>query len=79
MPGSRGSAHLVMKCQFCRRDMSLSLDQSTWVSYTVDDAPEMKRVASVDIRGMDIVKWVPRDGFTAKGKNICEVGEGESG
>ena len=24
MPGSRGVAHLVMKCKFCKKDMNLS-------------------------------------------------------
>ena len=27
MPGSRGEAHLVMKCKFCRRDLSLGKRQ----------------------------------------------------
>ena len=55
--GSRGTANLVMKCQFCSRDMSLKFDEQSIGTYTEDDDNQMKTMLIVESRGMEVVGW----------------------
>ncbi|ORY01020.1 DUF866-domain-containing protein [Basidiobolus meristosporus CBS 931.73] len=66
--GSRGEAHLVMRCKFCKRESSASFDESQKVRpYTIDDSGSFARLVTLDCRGLEPVEFEPRDGWVCKG------------
>eukprot|EP00158_Paraphelidium_tribonemae_P003070 Partr_v1_DN25876_c0_g1_i1_m2859 putative Chromosome 1 open reading frame 123 len=72
MQGSRGTANIQMKCQFCSKLMSLNFDPKSFGAYTIDDSG-FKTIAVVECRGMEVMSWNPLDGFVAKSSNSSTV------
>ncbi|KAI7899986.1 uncharacterized protein BX663DRAFT_488735 [Cokeromyces recurvatus] len=68
MNSSRGSANLVMRCKFCKRDMSAQFEPSFKVKgYEIEKNGEFQQIAQFDCRGLELVDFQPRESWTAKG------------
>ncbi|KAJ3085369.1 hypothetical protein HK102_000068 [Quaeritorhiza haematococci] len=67
LSGSRGSANLVMKCSFCAKQGSMSIEQASIKPYTADDAPRFKSLVVLECRGLEPVEWIPGEDFEAEG------------
>ncbi|CAI5521807.1 unnamed protein product [Closterium sp. Naga37s-1] len=69
MKGSRGTANLVQKCNFCSRVGSISLVEGHGKPFTAEDCENRKFVPLVclDCRGMEPVEFIPKDGWQAEG------------
>ncbi|KAI7862806.1 UPF0587 protein C1orf123 [Spinellus fusiger] len=64
--GSKGSANLVMRCKFCKRESTAQFDTGAKIlPYT--KTGEFQRIASFDCRGLELVDFSPRDSWLAKG------------
>ncbi|KAJ1929187.1 hypothetical protein EC988_010122, partial [Linderina pennispora] len=64
--GSRGEANFVMRCKFCKRESSASIEGSP-KPYTADDSGSMATILSLECRGLEPVEFEPRDGWKAEG------------
>ena len=60
MHGSnKSNANLVMKCQFCKREMSLAFVGGDLYKYCAEDVGQFKTMAVVECRGMEVIDWIP--------------------
>jgi|SaaInlStandDraft_5_1057022.scaffolds.fasta_scaffold32173_2 hypothetical protein len=67
MHGSRGSAHLVMKCKFCSRESSIEIVRGKERPFTADDEQSYVPFLTMDCRGMEPIEFeAPNTGFLAK-------------
>ncbi|CAO1637663.1 unnamed protein product [Parajaminaea phylloscopi] len=64
MKGGRGSADLVMSCQFCKRESSAKFEEPTsklplWRPYSPreDSGADWQTICVLDVRGMDLIGW----------------------
>ncbi|RKO97728.1 hypothetical protein CXG81DRAFT_12927 [Caulochytrium protostelioides] len=64
LPGSRGTAHFVMKCPFCANQFSASLVKNSVKA--VDDTDRMTPIARFEWRGATPTAFVPRDRWVAQ-------------
>ncbi|KAI9136809.1 hypothetical protein BKA69DRAFT_1101959 [Paraphysoderma sedebokerense] len=53
-----------MKCKFCKKDCSASIDKNSIKSYK--DSGRYAPIATIEGRGIDIVGWEPREGLVLK-------------
>ncbi|KAI8880931.1 DUF866-domain-containing protein, partial [Backusella circina FSU 941] len=68
MNGSRGTANLVMRCKFCKRDMSIQFEPNFKIKkYDGENSNKFQQMAQFDCRGVDMVDFSARDGWVAKG------------
>ncbi|ORY98001.1 DUF866-domain-containing protein [Syncephalastrum racemosum] len=68
IPGSRGSANLVMRCKFCKRESSAQFEPGVKIgSYSAEQNGKAQKLAVFDCRGLELVGFSPRDTWTAKG------------
>ncbi|KAI9499008.1 hypothetical protein BDB00DRAFT_797805 [Zychaea mexicana] len=66
MPGSRGSANLVMRCKFCKRESSAQFECGIQ-AYSAEKNNAFQKIASFDCRGLELVDFSPRDPWVAEG------------
>ncbi|KAI9293651.1 DUF866-domain-containing protein [Neoconidiobolus thromboides FSU 785] len=68
LSNSRGSANLVIKCKFCKRESSCSYDTSQKIQpYSMENNNQYQIITTLECRGLEIVAWQPRDDFIAFG------------
>ncbi|KAI8643122.1 hypothetical protein BD408DRAFT_158131 [Parasitella parasitica] len=68
MNSSRGSANLVMRCKFCKRDLTAQFEPSFKIrKYEIEENNKFQQIAQFDCRGLDLVGFEPRNGWTCKG------------
>jgi len=60
MPGSRGEANLVMKCKFCRRDLSLDIVAEHREASLNEDSTTVQPLATFEGRGLEVVAFIPK-------------------
>ncbi|KAH3667072.1 hypothetical protein WICMUC_005419 [Wickerhamomyces mucosus] len=60
--GSRGEANFVFKCKNCRKESTISIERTKNV-YTIEDSGKSVDFLSIEARGLDIVKFLPENGF----------------
>ncbi|PAA51775.1 hypothetical protein BOX15_Mlig028140g2, partial [Macrostomum lignano] len=65
--GSRGTAHLVIKCKLCHRENTLSILPDSIASYDLDDSNKFKSIVVFDCRGVEPTEWSPRIGWACAG------------
>ncbi|KWU41223.1 DUF866-domain-containing protein [Rhodotorula sp. JG-1b] len=70
--GSRGEAHLVWRCQMCKREHTVSFDDSFKrgsAAYTLEDSEEQRfaTIAVLECRGCELTEFDPKGTWTAKG------------
>ncbi|CEQ40444.1 SPOSA6832_02068 [Sporobolomyces salmonicolor] len=70
--GSRGEANLVWRCQMCKREHTISFDDSfsrAKAAYTLEDSDDQKfaALAVLECRGCEITAFDPRGIWSAKG------------
>ncbi|EIE85560.1 hypothetical protein RO3G_10270 [Rhizopus delemar RA 99-880] len=83
--GSRGSASLVMRCKFCKREgTARKVDLSFKIKkYNIEQNGKFQQIAQFDCRGLELVDFQPRDSWFAKGAesdtvfNDIDLSEGE--
>ncbi|KAI8341317.1 DUF866-domain-containing protein [Chlamydoabsidia padenii] len=63
---SRGEANLVMRCKFCKRESSAQFEPGSKVT-SYNTSGKFQKIASFDVRGLELVDFSPRDVWTAKG------------
>jgi len=68
MNGSRGTANLVMKCKFCKRENSIDIVEGSSKHYTFDDSGKFVPLITFDCRGVDITAVDLRTGFVCEGE-----------
>ncbi|KAA3672580.1 uncharacterized protein DEA37_0000882 [Paragonimus westermani] len=66
---SRGDANLMIRCKFCNRVSSIDLLSETQVPYTSEDSGQFKTIVVFDCRGLELLRFSPRVGWTARGVN----------
>nr|CAG8448001.1 9474_t:CDS:2 [Entrophospora candida] len=59
--GSRGTANLVIRCKFCRRESSAQIDPIPTQLYTIENNGKFVKILAVDCRGLELM------GFKATG------------
>ncbi|KAJ1965376.1 hypothetical protein GGI12_000808 [Dipsacomyces acuminosporus] len=64
--GSRGEANFVMRCKFCGRESSASIEGQP-KPYTADDSGSFVSILTLECRGLEPVDFEPRDGWVAEG------------
>ncbi|KAI9255148.1 hypothetical protein BDA99DRAFT_442510, partial [Phascolomyces articulosus] len=71
MSGSRGTANLVMRCKFCKRESSarkffiyIKVLRET---YSAEKNNDFQKMATFDCRGLELVDFSPRDPWIAEG------------
>ncbi|KAI9310800.1 hypothetical protein BX666DRAFT_1868942, partial [Dichotomocladium elegans] len=68
MSGSRGTANLVMRCKFCKRESSAQFDPATPIAaYSAEKGGEFQKIAAFDCRGLELVDFAPREPWSAEG------------
>ncbi|KAG0743375.1 hypothetical protein G6F57_009721 [Rhizopus arrhizus] len=82
--GSRGSASLVMRCKFCKREGTAQFEPSFKIKkYNIEQNGKFQQIAQFDCRGLELVDFQPRDSWLAKGAesdtvfNDIDLSEGE--
>ncbi|RUS27451.1 hypothetical protein BC938DRAFT_483229 [Jimgerdemannia flammicorona] len=61
LANSRGSANLVMKCKFCKRESSAQFEPTPPIKpYTADDSGRFTKMVVIDCRGLEPVEFEPR-------------------
>ncbi|KAF5398044.1 hypothetical protein PHET_08601 [Paragonimus heterotremus] len=64
---SRGDASLTIRCKFCNRVSSVDLLSETQAAYTAEDSGQFKTIVVFECRGLELLKFSPRVGWTARG------------
>ncbi|CAO1633420.1 unnamed protein product [Jaminaea pallidilutea] len=71
--GGRGTADLVMSCQFCKREGSAKFEENPpkeprWRPYSnpEDSGADWRTLCVLDVRGMDLVGWEPMGTWKCK-------------
>ncbi|KAF2353121.1 Protein of unknown function DUF866 eukaryotic [Trinorchestia longiramus] len=64
LPGSRGEAHYVAKCKLCSKVNSLNVLVNAQGSYTAEDVPRFKAIASFECRGLTVQSFRFGDGWS---------------
>ncbi|KAI8064625.1 DUF866-domain-containing protein [Gongronella butleri] len=64
--GSRGEANLVMRCKFCKRESTAQFETNTKV-IPYQDSGKFQKMATFDVRGLELVDFSPKEGWVAKG------------
>ncbi|GAA6041718.1 hypothetical protein JCM8097_003098 [Rhodosporidiobolus ruineniae] len=72
IPGSRGEANLVWRCQMCKREHTINFDSSfkrEKAAYTLEESEEQKyaTIAVVECRGCEVTAFDPKGTWTCKG------------
>ncbi|BGP13125.1 hypothetical protein JCM10213_000872 [Rhodosporidiobolus nylandii] len=72
IPGSRGEANLVWRCQMCKREHTISFDSSfkrEKAAYTLEDSDEQRFVslAVLECRGCEVTAFDPKGVWQCKG------------
>ncbi|KAI9258519.1 hypothetical protein BY458DRAFT_557984 [Sporodiniella umbellata] len=68
MNNSRGTANLVMRCKFCKREGSAHFEPSFTIrKYSATKNREFQVIAHFDCRGIELVQFQPRESWMAKG------------
>ncbi|KAI8895612.1 UPF0587 protein C1orf123 [Globomyces pollinis-pini] len=67
MNNSRGTANLIMKCNFCKSEGSVDLEMNTLKPYTIENSGKMQPLIVIEGRGWEPVEWIPTIGFRAEG------------
>ncbi|CEP03842.1 hypothetical protein PBRA_003449 [Plasmodiophora brassicae] len=69
VPGSRGDAHVVIKCKMCERTGNVKiLSSADTVEYADDSAGQFVSIGTFEGRGVDLVSWTPdADAVSASG------------
>jgi len=70
--GSRGTANLVIKCKFCKRENSINIVDKSRKIYTNNG--KFAPIVTFDCRGIDILSINLGNGFKAKGEKGVEFG-----
>ncbi|MBW0500799.1 hypothetical protein O181_040514 [Austropuccinia psidii MF-1] len=70
--GSRGNANFVWKCQFCKREASVSFTDvqlKAFPSYTESHSSQNKfsELCTIDCRGCEFIEFDPRGQWTCQG------------
>ncbi|CAJ0853301.1 8676_t:CDS:2 [Entrophospora sp. SA101] len=52
--GSRGTANLVIRCKFCRRESSAQIDPIPTQLYTIENNGKFVKMLAVDCRGLEL-------------------------
>jgi len=73
--GSRGTANLVMKCQFCKRENSINIVEGYGKPLTLENSGIFVPVMCFECRGSEITAYQPRMGWTGEGEkgNLFEI------
>ncbi|KAL6050846.1 CXXC motif containing zinc binding protein [Balamuthia mandrillaris] len=58
--GSRGSANLVVRCKFCKREHSLDIEGAP---SSLEKSGKMTNLVMFECRGLEPIEWDPRNGF----------------
>ncbi|KAL1927735.1 hypothetical protein VTP01DRAFT_3556 [Rhizomucor pusillus] len=65
---SRGTANLVMRCKFCKREGTAQFDTGFKVQpYSAEKNGEFQKIAVFDCRGLELVDFQPRESWEAQG------------
>ncbi|XP_062509685.1 CXXC motif containing zinc binding protein-like [Corticium candelabrum] len=64
--GSRGSANMVTKCKLCSRENSIGIVKDSIGIYMIEDSNIFKTIVSFECRGVELVDFSPRVGFSAE-------------
>ncbi|GAA5856384.1 hypothetical protein JCM8547_008717 [Rhodosporidiobolus lusitaniae] len=72
IPGSRGEANLVWRCQMCKREHTISFDDSfkrDKAAYSLEDSEDQKfaTLAVLECRGCELTQFDPKGIWSAKG------------
>ncbi|CCF50288.1 hypothetical protein NDA11_001103 [Ustilago hordei] len=78
--GARGSANLVMSCNFCKKESSAKFDEPTqkeplWktIEADQDSGAEWQTLCVLDFRGLEPVGFDPQGQWTCKGTDSGTV------
>ncbi|GAA5903398.1 hypothetical protein JCM6882_006537 [Rhodosporidiobolus microsporus] len=76
--GSRGEANLVWRCQMCKREHTISFDDSfkrDKAAYTLENSEEQKfaSLAVLECRGCEVTQFDPKGVWTCKGSESNTV------
>ncbi|KAF7722678.1 hypothetical protein EC973_002841 [Apophysomyces ossiformis] len=66
MTHSKGTANLVMKCKFCKRESSALFETNAPI-HAYNNSGKFQKIATFDCRGLELVDFSPRDPWSAKG------------
>ncbi|KAJ3414797.1 hypothetical protein HDV05_006044 [Chytridiales sp. JEL 0842] len=66
IPGSRGTANLVVKCKFCGSTGNLSVLKDSMHAYTEGTK---KGLVTVECRGLEVTSWRPTNGEMFRAEN----------
>lgn len=58
--------NFYMKCKLCGRSNTIDIIEGSNATYTSDDAGKFKTIISFDCRGVEPIKFSPREGWIAK-------------
>ncbi|TPP57527.1 hypothetical protein FGIG_07412 [Fasciola gigantica] len=67
LKGSRGDTNLAVRCKFCGRIGHVDVLTETYSPYTADDSGKFKTVAVFECRGVELIAFSPRVGWSAVG------------
>ncbi|GAA6005335.1 hypothetical protein JCM10207_002942 [Rhodosporidiobolus poonsookiae] len=72
IPGSRGEANVVWRCQMCKREHTISFDDSfkrDKAAHTLEDSEEQRfsTLAVLECRGCEITQFDPKGVWSVKG------------
>ncbi|OZJ06913.1 hypothetical protein BZG36_00082 [Bifiguratus adelaidae] len=65
--GSRGSANLVMRCKFCKRESSAQFEVTPTKPYTAEDSGQFAKMIVIECRGLEPVDFKPEGAWAARG------------
>ncbi len=79
MPGSRGEASFVWKCQSCKRQSTATIIDAP-KPYAFSEPAKKQNIITIDCRGCEFTEFRPDGDWTAKGTDSgtkFEIGEGQ--
>ncbi|KAF9980748.1 hypothetical protein BGZ75_008025 [Mortierella antarctica] len=74
MGSGRGEANLVMRCKFCKCEISADF-ASKPVTYDIENNDKFATIVTIECRGLELVGFEPREGWKAKGAESGTVFE----
>ncbi|KAF9575823.1 hypothetical protein EC968_001611 [Mortierella alpina] len=74
MGSGRGEANLVMRCKFCKCEISADF-ASKPIAYDIENNGRFATIVTIECRGLELVGFEPREGWKAKGAESGTVFE----
>ncbi|OJA16201.1 hypothetical protein AZE42_00119 [Rhizopogon vesiculosus] len=68
LSGSRGSANLVWRCGYCKRESSASFSPEKLKPYSAESNGQFAHFLTMECRGLEFADFDPRGQWTCKGE-----------